>query len=61
MSYLLIDGLTVTYGAVRAVSQLSLSVEQGETVALIGPNGAGNPLSSWRSRVWYSLLPERSS
>ncbi len=41
MSYLLIDGLTVTYGAVRAVSQLSLSVEQGETVALIGPNGAG--------------------
>jgi Cu-processing system ATP-binding protein len=30
-----------TYGATRAVGDLTLSVEQGEAVALLGPNGSG--------------------
>jgi branched-chain amino acid transport system ATP-binding protein len=42
MSQLLeVVDLRVTYGAVVAVDDVSLSVAQGEVVGLIGPNGAG--------------------
>ena len=33
--------LSVTYGGVRAVHELSIDVDAGELVGLIGPNGAG--------------------
>ena len=36
-----IDNITVSYGGIRALKGLSLSVEQGEIVTLIGANGAG--------------------
>jgi ABC-type branched-subunit amino acid transport system ATPase component/branched-subunit amino acid ABC-type transport system permease component len=36
-----VEGLTVHYGGVTAVSGLSLSVSAGAIVGLIGPNGAG--------------------
>ena len=36
-----LEGLEVSYGPVRAVRGLSLVVYRGETVALIGANGAG--------------------
>ncbi len=35
------DGLTKRYGAVRALEELSLRVEQGEVFGFLGPNGAG--------------------
>ena len=38
---LVVEGMTVRYGGVVAVNDLSLRVEPGEIVALIGPNGAG--------------------
>jgi branched-chain amino acid transport system ATP-binding protein len=38
---LTVDGLSVRYGAVDAVRDLSLEVALGEIVGLIGPNGAG--------------------
>jgi len=41
MSLLSLDGLTVRYGEIEAVHGLSLSVEAGEVVALLGGNGAG--------------------
>ena len=36
-----LDGLDVRHGAVHAVRGLSLSVDRGEIVGLIGANGAG--------------------
>jgi branched-chain amino acid transport system ATP-binding protein len=36
-----LSGLEVRYGAVAAVRDVGLRVEQGEIVGLIGPNGAG--------------------
>lgn len=36
-----IQGLDVSYGPVRAVKSLSLQVDRGEIVSLIGANGAG--------------------
>ena len=35
------ESLTVRYGGVRAVDDVSLSVEEGRLVGFIGPNGAG--------------------
>jgi branched-chain amino acid transport system ATP-binding protein len=36
-----IENLTLAYGRIQALHGISLSVEQGEVVALIGANGAG--------------------
>ena len=36
-----IANLTAAYGEFRALSSLSLTVEAGETLALVGANGAG--------------------
>ena len=41
MSVLEVTGLTKSFGGVRALDDVSFSVEAGEKVALIGPNGAG--------------------
>ena len=36
-----VNGLSVSFGGVRAVREVSLEVRDGELVGLIGPNGAG--------------------
>ncbi|WP_433045921.1 ABC transporter ATP-binding protein [Dactylosporangium sp. CS-033363] len=36
-----VDRLTVTFGGVRALSEVSTVVPPGELVAVVGPNGAG--------------------
>ena len=38
---LTIEGLSVRFGGVHALSEVSLDVREGELVGLIGPNGAG--------------------
>jgi ABC-type branched-subunit amino acid transport system ATPase component/branched-subunit amino acid ABC-type transport system permease component len=40
-SLLEVDGLTKSFGGIRAVRGLSFDVRAGETLGLIGPNGAG--------------------
>ena len=41
MSLLQVDNLCVAYGGIQAVKGISLTVEEGELVTLIGANGAG--------------------
>ena len=41
MAYLEIETLSAFYGKAKALSEVSLSVEKGETIAVIGANGAG--------------------
>ncbi|WP_126952765.1 ATP-binding cassette domain-containing protein, partial [Xanthomonas perforans] len=41
MSLLELDNVTLRFGGLTAVSQVSFSVEEGEVFALVGPNGAG--------------------
>ena len=41
MKVLSVDRISVRYGSIAAIRGVSLSVEQGELVALIGVNGAG--------------------
>ncbi|WP_431941779.1 ABC transporter permease subunit [Nocardia grenadensis] len=36
-----VEGVSVTYGAVRAATDITFDVRPGEIVGLIGPNGAG--------------------
>ncbi|WP_435075417.1 ABC transporter ATP-binding protein [Halorubrum sp. HHNYT27] len=41
MSLLSTDGLVKEFGGLRAVDELSMSVDDGEIVGVMGPNGAG--------------------
>jgi branched-chain amino acid transport system ATP-binding protein len=36
-----IDRISLTFGGVKSLTELSLEVEKGEILAIIGPNGAG--------------------
>ena len=40
-SYLSIEALTVSYGATRVLDRVSLGVERGEMIALLGSSGCG--------------------
>ena len=61
MALLAIDGVSVSYGKVEAVRDVSLAIEPGQIVTVIGPNGAGKTtllgaaigLLPWRGRMTY--------
>ncbi|MDP6377077.1 MAG: ABC transporter ATP-binding protein [Pseudomonadales bacterium] len=41
MSLLVVEDMSVSFGGVRAVQDLSFTVEPGEVFSIVGPNGAG--------------------
>jgi len=41
MSFLSIENLSISFGGVKAVDDVSFAVEEGSVYAIIGPNGAG--------------------
>ena len=45
------DGLVKRYGRRQVVRGVSLEVDAGEVVGLLGANGAGSTTSRWSS-VW---------
>ena len=56
---LVVDGLTVAYGAVVAIRDVSLEVAPGEVVAALGPNGAGK--TTLLRTLAGALKPQRGS
>jgi ABC-2 type transport system ATP-binding protein len=50
----LVDGLVVDFGELRAVDGISFAVSSGEVFGLLGPNGAGKTTTL---RVLTTLLP----
>ena len=56
MSLLRLDGVSVRYGKSQALTNVSLRVEAGEVVTLIGANGAGK---STLMRAIMRLVPLR--
>ena len=41
MSLIQVEGLSVSYGARTALSDVSLRIEPNEIVTIVGPNGSG--------------------
>jgi branched-chain amino acid transport system ATP-binding protein len=47
LTLLTVEDLVVDYGAIRALHGISLDLEQGEMLTLIGANGAGKSTTLW--------------
>ncbi len=44
-------GASASYGSVPAISNVSISIGEGEAVGLLGANGAGKSTTLFRSRA----------
>ncbi len=57
-----IKGLTKTYGAFTAVSDMTLDVQEGEFLIFLGPSGCGKqrPCACWPDLLNRTLVPYAS-
>ena len=61
MALLQIQGLSKSFGGIKAVNECSFEVEKGSITALIGPNGESlsrinGHLAYWFG--WYAFYPD---
>ena len=57
MSLLEIENLSISFGGVKAVDDVSFTVEEGSVYAIIGPNGAGkSTIFNLLSRFYEPLM-----
>ena len=59
MAQLELLNLSVHFGGVKAVQNVSIRVEQGEFRGLIGPNGAGKTTEWFSPRQGMCILRDR--
>lgn len=59
MAMLKVENLSIKYGSIEAVKNVSFEVNEGEVVTLIGANGAGKTSIFVQSRVLFVRLKER--
>lgn len=62
MSYLRMEGVVSGYGSMEVLHGISLEVEEGQIVTLLGPNGSGKTtllrtifgvVSPWQGKIYY--------
>ena len=58
MAMLKVENLSIKYGSIEAVKNVSFEVNEGEVVTLIGANGAGKHQFSVQSQVLFVQLRE---
>ena len=61
MTMLKVDNLSVHYGVIQAVKDVSFEVNEGEVVTLIGANGAGKTSILRTILVWFVQVLVKSN